>query len=246
MNQTLKILSYNIHKGFALSRRFVLESMRQAIRDVHADVVFLQEVQGQHDGHAKTVEGWAAKQFEYLADDVWPHFAYGKNAVYSEGDHGNAILSKYPIKMWENVDVSTNRFEKRGILHSIVEWNGAPLHLLCVHLNLTERGRARQTDMIIHRVETKIPQNERLILAGDFNDWRGRATKRFHDKLGFKEVFIETTGQHVKSFPAMWPFLTLDRVYVRGMKVKSARCHSDPPWSALSDHLAVESELEAD
>ncbi len=36
-------------------------------------------------------------QFAFLADEIWPHFAYGKNAIYSAGHHGNAILSKHPI-----------------------------------------------------------------------------------------------------------------------------------------------------
>ena len=40
----LRVLTYNIHKGFHhLKRKRVLHLMRDAIRDVHADLVFLGE-----------------------------------------------------------------------------------------------------------------------------------------------------------------------------------------------------------
>ncbi|MGZ3709925.1 MAG: endonuclease/exonuclease/phosphatase family protein, partial [Bdellovibrionota bacterium] len=64
--------------------------MRDALRAERADLVFLQEVLGEHEIHSRTVQGWpAGPQFEFLADELWPHFAYGKNAAYSAGHHGN-------------------------------------------------------------------------------------------------------------------------------------------------------------
>ena len=81
----LRILSYNIHKGFSSgNRRFVLKKMREAIRLVHADLVFLQEVLGEHQVHRERVKEWPDQsQFEFLADEIWPHYTYGKNAIYS-------------------------------------------------------------------------------------------------------------------------------------------------------------------
>ena len=243
MKSELKILSYNIHKGFALSRRFVLDSMRTMIRKTEAEIVFLQEVQGDHNGHAKRIENWPGAQFEYLADEVWPHFAYGKNAVYDAGHHGNSILSKYPILSFENIDISNNRFERRGILHATVDWAAGPLHLLCVHLDLTAHGRRQQVSRIADRIRSHIKEGERVILAGDFNDWRKQVTPIFREQLGLKEVFLEKHCHYAKSFPALFPILTLDRVYTRGFETKEAHCHSDPPWSNLSDHCAIETTL---
>lgn len=241
----LKVLSYNIHKGFALSQKFVLAGIRERIRTSHADIVFLQEVLGDHEEHRKKIKEWPGPQLEFLADKMWPHFAYGKNAVYTAGHHGNAILSKYPITSFENIDISNNRFERRGILHAIVDWKGAPLHLLCVHLDLTNRGRKLQNERIIRRIKESIPPGERLILAGDFNDWRGLATADFEARLELKEVFKTTTGLHAKTFPAPFPFLTLDRMYLRGLKPLEARVHDGHAWSELSDHLAIEASLTA-
>jgi endonuclease/exonuclease/phosphatase family metal-dependent hydrolase len=47
----LTVMTVNIHKGFtALNRRFILPELRDAVRKVGADVVFLQEVMGSHRG----------------------------------------------------------------------------------------------------------------------------------------------------------------------------------------------------
>lgn len=240
---SLKVLSYNIHKGFALSQAFALQAIRERIRTTHSDIVFLQEVLGDHSGHEKSIKDWPGPQLEYLADSIWPHYAYGKNAVYTSGHHGNAILSKFPIKSYENIDISNNRFERRGILHAVVDWSGAPLHLLCVHLDLTNKGRQLQNERIVKRIEESIPSNERLILAGDFNDWRGLATVHFKDRLNLKEAFKTVHGAHAKTFPAPFPFLTLDRMYLRGLNPLEAKCHDGNPWSQLSDHVAIEATL---
>lgn len=78
--------------------------MRNTIQKYRVDLVLLQEVVGKHEKHTPTTS-----QFEFLADGVWPHFAYGKNAVYDEGHHGNAILSLYPIVEWKNLDFQTKK-----------------------------------------------------------------------------------------------------------------------------------------
>ena len=172
----LRVLSYNIHKGFSMDRRFVLERIKEVIHATQAELVFLQEVIGEHAGHRKKVDGWPiTPQLEFLAGELWPHFAYGKNAVYSEGHHGNAILSSHPIIDFENIDISNNRFERRGLLHGTIEAvrPGEPkLHVICVHLDLFEKGRLKQIEQIVKRIHEHVPDNAPLIIAGDFNDWR--------------------------------------------------------------------------
>ena len=54
-------------------------------------------------------------QYEVLADGVWTQHAYGRNAVYPNGHHGNAVLSKFPIVHHENRDVSVGKHEQRGL-----------------------------------------------------------------------------------------------------------------------------------
>src|ERR1700694_1273569 len=119
MTGSLQVVTYNIHKGLSLfNRRLVIHELRDRLRTLGADIVFLQEVQGTHDRNAVRHGDWPAEpQTEFLADAVWGDFAYGRNAVYDHGHHGNAILSRYPILSAENQDVSSHSRARRGLLH---------------------------------------------------------------------------------------------------------------------------------
>ncbi|HLD99570.1 MAG TPA: endonuclease/exonuclease/phosphatase family protein [Bdellovibrionota bacterium] len=243
----LKVLTYNIHKGFSSgNRRFVLSRIREAIHSVHADLVFLQEVQGEHDLHKQTIQEWPTEpQFEYLAGELWPHFAYGRNAVYSNGHHGNAILSKYPILFWENIDISNNRFERRGLLHVMIDVPGKtkPVHAICVHFGLFESDRREQISRLCARIDSHVPHNEPLIIGGDFNDWRLRVSKLLGDRLSAREAFHSFHGNHARTFPSWLPALPLDRLYYRGMSIENAKCFTGKPWNVLSDHAALWAEM---
>jgi len=58
------------------------------------------------------------------------------------------------------------------------------------------------------------------------------------------EVSMAAGGRHSRTFPSLLPMFRLDRIYVRGFKVLGTQVHRGPPWSLLSDHLAVSAELE--
>jgi endonuclease/exonuclease/phosphatase family metal-dependent hydrolase len=242
----LRILSYNIHKGFSFKQTYVLDQIKNAISELQADLVFLQEVLGEHRGHRKKQKNWPiTSQLDYLAESLWPHHVYGKNAVYSQGHHGNAMMSAHPFRSFENIDISTNRFERRGLLHGVVDWPGCEsgLHVICVHLDLLERARKNQVDWICQRIKKAVPISGPLIIAGDFNDWRQSLSPILEKELGVQEVFKTQTGQHALSFPSFWPVLRLDRIYIRGLRLHEARCLSGDPWRKLSDHNALYSEL---
>ena len=116
---SLNVLTINTHKGFtAFNRRFILPELREAVRSVSADIVCLQEVMGAHEIHPLHIENWPdTTHYEFLADTMWSDYAYGRNAVYPEGHHGNAVLSRFPIEHYQNLDVSVGNSEKRGLLY---------------------------------------------------------------------------------------------------------------------------------
>jgi endonuclease/exonuclease/phosphatase family metal-dependent hydrolase len=118
------------------------------------------------------------------------------------------------------------------------------LHCVCVHLSLHERGRRRQLDAIAARLQTLVDKRLPIIIAGDFNDWRQRASGILEKSLGMTEVSMAAGGRHSRTFPSVLPMFRLDRIYVRGFKVLGTQVHRGPPWSLLSDHLAVSAELE--
>jgi endonuclease/exonuclease/phosphatase family metal-dependent hydrolase len=239
----IRVLSYNIHKGFNSSNsRFVLHRMKESIELVHADLVFLQEVHGHREWSGRRKRDWPrGAQFEFIADRLWPHYAYGKNAAYVSGHHGNAILSKYPISAWENVDVTTNRLEKRGMLHAEIEIprHAHPLHVICIHLGLLQTERETQIRRLCDRIRSVVPKEAPLIVAGDFNDWWQKATPVLRRELGLEEIFMALTGSHARTYPCWLPALHLDRIYYRSLQATRATALSSGIWGKLSDHAAV-------
>jgi len=243
----LKVATYNIHKGFSqFNRRMVVHDLRERLRLLSPDIVFLQEVQGLHLLHAERHDDWPeAPQHEFLAEDVWDATAYGRNAIYDHGHHGNAILSRYPILASHNQDVTHLRFERRGMLHCALDLPELPrqLHCVCVHLSLFGRSRRRQLDALSTRLEAIVPADAPLIVAGDFNDWRNRAHDELAERMGLTEVFAGMSGRPTRSFPAALPVFRLDRIYVRGFAVAAAQVHFGLPWSRISDHAALSADL---
>lgn len=240
--QNFKILTLNIHKGFSTgNRRFTLDSIRTKLRETGSNLVFLQEVIGENERHREAIDGWPeTNQFEYLADTVWSHYAYGKNAIYQHGHHGNAILSELPFTSFDNIDISTMSFSQRGILHGQLD-NG--IHLLCVHLGLFEKERKIQIQHLIRYLTEHIPATAPLILAGDFNDWRRSGHKRLRSQCQLTEASEEVNNKLSATYPALLPLLPMDRIYLRGFTVHGHEVLGDSAWRRLSDHCAMVCEV---
>ncbi len=246
----LRVISFNIHKGLGPTNlRITLERIRMAIRSHRADVLFLQEVVGQHDRLARKFgSAWPlAGQLEALADAEWCHFAYGRNAIYPGGHHGNAILSRYPIARWENHDISQHASESRGILACTIELPSVQvIHCYCVHFGLFERWRQRQTHALCEIVQARSSAQDTVLIAGDFNDWRRRVGHSIKTRLSVKDAADHICAQRRATYPSVLPCLELDRIYYRGAHLLDARILRGPIWRNLSDHAPVTADLQLD
>jgi endonuclease/exonuclease/phosphatase family metal-dependent hydrolase len=239
----LRVLTYNIHKGFNMgNRHFVLHQIRDALVAADADLLFLQEMQGEHQRHEKKVEHWPKHSHsEFIAEGVWPFFAYGKNAIYNAGHHGNAILSKYPFEYWENINVSPFPWASRSLLHGVIRvpQSDQDVHIVCIHFGLIGKERRGQISKLCDRIDSHVPHDAPLIVAGDFNDWRGQAGRLFLNHLDLHEAFRQTHGRYARTFPAWLPFLQMDRIYYRGLTLVSCEQLTHSPWQSLSDHAPL-------
>lgn len=231
---TLRVLSYNLHKGYRTGNfAYVLSEMKAAIRDLDADIVFLQEVRGD--------------QYEQFADQVWSYASYGQNAVYRNGNHGNAILSRFPMTEKSNFDLSVNRFERRGLLNATIEPFGRTVDLFCTHLNLFESSRRIQVLKLCEWIQGEATGGSELrpvILAGDFNDWRKVVSRELRASLDLREAHEAYHGNLTPTFPSFFPMLAVDRIYQRGFEVTASAVLKERSWARLSDHLPVVAELQ--
>ena len=259
----LRVATYNIHKGVsAFNRHCRADEMRLALATLDADIVFLQEVQEISQRNAEKFANWPAEpQTRFLAGAEY-HSIYARNAVYEHGHHGNAILSLHPLGVARNHDVSDHAHESRGLLHVVQRFGADELHLVNVHLGLFAGSRRRQTDALIALVREQVPADAPLLIAGDFNDWHNRLNERICAELGMCEAMSSMPrtgsrlrgllgaaraqaleGRPARTFPALLPWLTLDRIYVRGFAVESAAVLGGRLWARMSDHAPLMAEL---
>jgi endonuclease/exonuclease/phosphatase family metal-dependent hydrolase len=160
------------------------------------------------------------------------------------------------------------------MLHVEIDWSGVEVHCICAHLGLFEGSRQRQVEAMIARINEHVPADAPLIIAGDFNDWRVRLGPTLRDKLGVCEFFdqddtddgivrtpaqvfkrrvqrgiergLGMQAQPARTFPSAFPILRLDRVYVRGFKVRKANVMHGLAWRKLSDHAPIVVDLDLD
>lgn len=263
----IRVATYNIHKGVTGIRgRPRIHDVRHALHAIDADILFLQEVQDRNERLVNHHNYPKSTQLDYLCTSGYDHRAYGMNAIYPHGHHGNAILSRHPIGHFTNHDISDHMLEKRGLLHAVARpqrGRGHDVHLICVHLGLIKRSRVRQARFLIDFVHQEIPKKAPIIIAGDFNDWQRRVDTLLRTELGVDEVAVASEAPKPRSllellapwrqgaprtvartFPSFAPWLTLDRIYVRGFRVLSTEVPRGLAWARRSDHMPLIAELE--
>ena len=253
----VRLMTYNIHKGYApFKRGFRLAEQREALHAQQSDLIFLQEVCGHEalpeaDAPGASVSAVSPgspdcmQHCEYMADKLWSSHAWARNAVTGNRAHGNAVLSRYPIVRWHNHLLEMEGDEPRGLLHCEIQLPGQdqPLHAVCVHLGLRDSHRRQQLDRLRSLVDEDVPASAPLVVAGDFNDWRLRASGVLRGS-GLEEVFERADGAAARSFPSWLPTLRLDRIYVRHVRHARTLRLTPHPWSRLSDHLPLAAEIE--
>lgn len=238
---TVRIATWNIHKGVngpSLRQRLEIHNIGLAIEQLDADLVALQEVRKVNRLQAKKFNRWPdAPQADYLAP-VGYEAVYKTNAITRHGEHGNALLSRWPVAHTQHHDISDHRFEQRGLLHSEVVVHGVPVHMIVVHLGLIGASRVRQVQALDHYIKASVPEHAPLVVAGDFNDWG----EQLHKLLRAQGLFT-FDDQRLHTFPSRLPLLHMDRIYVRGLQRVAAWVPHGSAWWRMSDHLPLVGEF---
>ena len=249
LSSTLRVATYNIHKGvrgMGPRKRLEIHNLGLAVEALDADIVFLQEVHLFHKRHAqrfdRTSFGWPEQgQAEFLAPQGYD-VAYRTNAVTRHGEHGNALLARWPIGDVGHHDVSDHRFEQRGLLHVPVQWNGLTVHAVVAHFGLIHASRVRQVQRLADFIAREVPRDALLVVAGDFNDWNEKLDEPMA-AIGLRRARAQQGGQHL-TFPSLMPVFSLDRFYVRGLQCRTTMVPRGIAWARMSDHLPLVAELE--
>ncbi len=239
---TVRVATYNIHKGVqgvGPKRRLEIHNLGHAVEQLDADIVCLQEVRNVHRREERHFPRWPElPQAEFLAPEGY-EVVYRTNAFTRHGEHGNALLSRWPVLSHQHEDISDHRFEQRGLLHVELLVHDRVVHVVVVHLGLIRGSRSRQVSQLQRFIEREVPADAPLLLAGDFNDW-GAQTERTLEAahlLTFK-------GPRQATFPARMPLVQLDYVFARGLTPKAVQVPHGRIWWRMSDHLPMIAEFD--
>ena len=202
----IKIMSYNIHIATPGSISDFNITDLKAIADVinreNPDVVVLQEVD------KNTVRsGKDSHQAKDLGELTGMHYHFAGASFKSEGEQGQAILSKYPIIDAESFKLpcpEESNGETRSFAIIVVEIEGVDVAFMTVHLD--HRSDEDRKFQIVQMLEhTKRYDNYPIIFGGDFN------MKPENDNFSLIEKqFSMVTDNHPFTFPQINPRNTID------------------------------------
>lgn len=227
----LTFATYNIHKAVGLDGRRDPERIIAVLRELHADVIALQECDRRF-GERESVLPKA------LLDETPWHVAPVARRTRSLGWHGNALLVRKDIAIEIAEPLPLPTLEPRGAIRADLMIEGRPLRVLGAHLDLSGLRRREQIQAMLRhceRCETARP----TVLMGDFNQW-GRSRGALREFVAPWQALA--IGN---SFPSRRPIAPLDRiVHSGGWAFHAAAVHHSALAAVASDHLPVRATLE--
>ena len=237
---TFRVATYNIHKGvqgIGPARRLEIHNLGHAIEGLDADIVCLQEVRKMNRQGALRFARWPdMPQADFLAPEGYTA-VYETNAITRHGEHGNALLTRWPVVRTSHRDISDHRFEQRGLLHVQIDVDGRMVHAIVLHLGLIRGSRVRQIALLREFIEREIPPNEALVVAGDFNDW-GARMRYAMNAMGLRDT-SDLRGPRTLTYPSRLPVTQLDFIYGRQVEAVATTVPRGPIWARMSDHLPL-------
>ncbi|UFS69185.1 endonuclease/exonuclease/phosphatase family protein [Geomonas sp. RF6] len=241
MPKTLTIMTYNVHSSIGMDGKASPLRIAEVIDVLNPDVVAMQELD------ARLVRTDMIDQAHLIARtlQMYYHFHPSLQVEEGEGEYGNAILSRFPVRLVkagplpeEPVHAS---FERRGALWTEIEVEGSPLQIVTTHFGLNRRERLLQAQAItgeewIGSTGCTPP----LVLCGDFNAVPGSGAYRRLTK-GLRDAQRELQWQMpFGTWPVRFPMLRIDHLFIsEGLAVRAVKVPRTPLTRVASDHLPL-------
>jgi endonuclease/exonuclease/phosphatase family metal-dependent hydrolase len=214
----LRIASYNVHSCRGADGKKDASRIAGVIEELGSDTVGLQEVD---------------YRLDYIADKLGMQAIPGLTLARHDGPYGNALLTRRKVLAVRRLGFTYSRREPRNALDVELEVGGEPVRVIVTHLGLWPAERRYQVKKILQMIR-ETPTCERVVVLGDINEWLpyGRPLRWMHALFGRSPA--------ERSFPARWPLVALDRVWVRPRHALLAiKAHRSPLARLASDHLPV-------
>lgn len=226
--RAVKLASYNTHGGVGSDGRYRPERILAVLAELGADVIALQEVHHTPE-HRRLLESFRRERGYGLV--------LGPNWMHRDAEYGNALLSRPPVLAVRRLDLSEPRREPRGAIDALLGVDGRCLRVVATHLGLAPGERRRQVRRLLDILAPGGACPE--VLMGDMNEWLAAGRPLRWLERGFPPT------RALPTFPARWPLLALDRIWVRpGRHLDGLAVHRTPLARLASDHLPITARLE--
>lgn len=205
--QTVRVLSYNIHHAEGMDGKIDLPRVAGVIRSVDPDVVALQEVD------IRTQRSGGVDQLLELARLTGLQPVFGQTISHQGGIYGNAILARRPVAGFSNHPLAGR--EPRGVIDALLApppgvTGQAAFHFLATHLDLNEPDRLAAAARI-EQIVNSWPEASPAILAGDMN-----AVPGSQPIAALSRVWASVTGAApLLTSPAGSPKRQIDYIFFR-------------------------------
>jgi endonuclease/exonuclease/phosphatase family metal-dependent hydrolase len=230
IHPTLKVLTWNVHGCVGTDGVLDVDRVARVVSSSGADIIGLQEV----DCRRPLPSG--ENQLARLARKTGLEAVAGPTFRQDSGYFGNALLTRHAMADVSHVDVTVEGREPRGILHVKVGIGGRHVELFNTHFGLRMGERARQVERLLEVVEASHVAT--LIVLGDFNEWRSRASAL----VQLTTAFGPTPA--IRSFPSRFPIFAIDRIWVHPRAALGRiRAIRTPLARVASDHLPICAEV---
>jgi len=240
MTSTLRIVTWNIHKGIGTDRAYRLDRIVQVLRDLDADVVCLQEVD----------KGVPRSKYEHQGERLsqelgYAHAALGLNVRVKNGGYGNLILSRHPLEDVHNVDLTVPPKKRRsGLVARVLAGPPEGWLVANVHLGLLHMERRVQVRRLLAHLFKDAPPEQALVIAGDWNEWANRLVRNVMLENGFHVARTDARPREERTWPSRRPFVSLDKILYRDpVRCHHVACVLDEVTRVASDHLPLMVEL---
>jgi endonuclease/exonuclease/phosphatase family metal-dependent hydrolase len=214
----LRVASYNVHGFVGSDGECDVARVAKVVRNLDADAIALQEV-----------------TFDQPPLELAGYHSISAPVQRHELPFGNQILTRLPIRSERRICLAYHDREPRNALEVVLETGARPLRMIATHLGLRPGERRFQVKRILEHV---VGDEESVtVLVGDFNEWflLGRPLRWLHARFG--------RGPSVATYPARFPMLALDRVWVHPRQALT-RFSAYAQARTESDHLPVLAEVE--
>ncbi|MBI2817157.1 MAG: endonuclease/exonuclease/phosphatase family protein [Acidobacteria bacterium] len=232
---SLRVATYNIHKCKGLDRRIRPERIVAVLRGIDADIIALQEVLSFESGLRHE------NQARFIAEELGFYSAFGHTCHMRGGRYGNLLLTRFPIDISHNYDISSpRRREPRGCLRADVQLKTTMLHVFNLHLGTGYVERRYQAKRLLKEsiFERHVLRGPRIVL-GDFNEWTRGAVSKFLAS-NFSAADLRKHLNRSKTYPGVLPFLHLDHIYFDPvLRLERLTLCRDRTALIASDHLPL-------